>query len=55
MVVKVIGVDRSRRNVSLSLRALQRDPLMETIESQEWRSTTEVCTASLRHLPTRTV
>jgi ribosomal protein S1 len=38
----VIGVDRSRRNVSLSLRALQKDPLLETIESQEWRSTAEV-------------
>jgi len=40
--VKVIKVDRSRRNVSLSLRAMQKDPLLETIESQEWRSTSEV-------------
>lgn len=40
--VAVIGVDRARRNVSLSLRALQRDPLTETIESQEWRATAEV-------------
>lgn len=40
--VKVIGVDKTRRNVSLSLRALQKDPLTETIESLEWRPTTEV-------------
>jgi hypothetical protein len=40
--VKVIGVDRKRRNVSLSMRAMQKDPLTETIESQEWRTTTEV-------------
>ena len=39
--MKVIGVDRARRNVSLSIRALQRDPLTETIESLEWRPTEE--------------
>jgi ribosomal protein S1 len=40
--VKVMGVDAARRNVSLSLRALQQDPLTETIESIEWRDTSEV-------------
>ncbi|KAI8475819.1 MAG: hypothetical protein J3K34DRAFT_464443 [Monoraphidium minutum] len=40
--MKVIGVDKARRNVSLSLRAMQKDPLTETIESLEWRTTTEV-------------
>lgn len=42
VAVKVIGVDPARRNVSLSLRAMQRDPLRETIESLEWRQTEEV-------------
>lgn len=42
MDVKVIGIDTSRHNVSLSMRALQKDPLTETIESLEWRATKEV-------------
>lgn len=37
--VKVVGVNKARGRLSLSLKAMQQDPLKETIESLEWRET----------------